>query len=99
MPLLTDQLWTLECGVCERRVTNDPGRFPEGWRRLTIGLRMDSAPARIGAALDAWRGARFEDWVCSPGCAVAAVSRSFDDPRERARRPHELAAIAARAVA
>lgn len=72
--------WAYVCGVCELEVQTDPGEQPEGWRRLTIGRR--SNPSQPGARheLEAWRAARFEDWVCSALCAMAAVIRSYRAP-------------------
>lgn len=99
MPVLMAELWTFECGVCGLETQRRAGDYPESWRRLNI---RPHAPAGWDARLglhDLWRATRFEDWVCSPGCAVAVVLRAWDQPRERARRPHELAAVAARVVA
>ncbi len=98
MPLVTAELWTFVCGVCALEHQSRPSTYPEGWRRLTVGRRDEISHLRPFDR-EAWRAARFEDWVCSPGCAMAAVARSWDPPRERDLRAHELAAVAARVVA
>ncbi|MCC7134058.1 MAG: hypothetical protein IT352_15480 [Gemmatimonadales bacterium] len=97
MPLVSREEWTFACGVCGLELRCLPGTYPDDWRRLTIG-RRDAISYRSAFDRDAWRAARFEDWVCSPGCATAAVARSFDPPRQRQLRAHELAAVAARVV-
>lgn len=97
MPLFTDEVWTFRCGVCELTTETRPGTYPEGWRRLTIGRRMDAHLS--GLDHERWRAARIEDWLCSPGCAIAAIGRSWDPPRERQLRNLELAAVASRVVA
>lgn len=97
MPLLTDEVWTFRCGVCGLDRQMRPGRFPEGWRRLNV--RAQTIGWATHGLADGWRAMRFEDWVCSLGCAVAAVSRSFDPVWAREHRESDLAMDAARDAA